>query len=55
MGQRVRLEQADGDEYEVIGVAEDGKYNDVREDRLPYLFLPMENGEYGELALATEN
>jgi len=53
-GQRVRLERADGDEYEVIGVAEDGKYNDVREDRMPYLFLPMKSEEYGELAMAVK-
>jgi len=54
VGQRVRLQRADGDEYEVIGVAEDGKYNDVREDRMPYLFLPMKSDEYGELAMAVK-
>jgi len=54
VGQRVHLERTDGDEYEVIGVAEDGKYNDVREDRMPYLFLPMKSGEYGELAMAVK-
>jgi len=54
VGQRVRLGRTDGDEYEVIGVAEDGKYNDVREDRMPYLFLPMKSGEYGELAMAVK-
>jgi putative ABC transport system permease protein len=54
VGQRVHLKRANGDEYEVIGVAEDGKYNDVREDRMPYLFLPMKSDEYGELAMAVK-
>ena len=54
VGQRLRLGRSDGDEYEVVGVAEDGKYNDVREDRLPYLFLPMKGDEYGELAMAVK-
>ena len=54
VGQRVHLERTDGDEYEVIGIAEDGKYNDVREVRLPYLFVPMRSGDYGELAMAVK-
>jgi putative ABC transport system permease protein len=54
VGQRLRLGRSDGDEYEVIGVAEDGKYNDVREDPRPYLFLPMKSDEYGELAMAVK-
>jgi len=52
IGQRVHLERADGDQYEVVGVAEDGKYNDVHEAPMPYLFLPMRSGDYGELAMA---
>jgi predicted permease len=54
VGQRVHLGRADGDQYEVIGVAEDGRYNDVREDQMPYLFLPMQSDEYGELAMAVK-
>ncbi len=54
VGQRLRLGRPDGDEYEVIGVAEDGKYSDVREERMPYLFLPMKSEEYGELAMAVK-
>ncbi|MGB9196954.1 MAG: ABC transporter permease [Terriglobales bacterium] len=54
VGQRVHLGQRDGDEYEVIGIAEDGMYNDVREVRMPYLFLPMKADDYGELALAVK-
>jgi len=54
LGQRLHLDRADGDEYEVVGVAENGKYNDVREDRMPYLFLPMKSNEYGELAMAVQ-
>jgi predicted permease len=54
VGKHVRLDRADGDDYEVIGVAEDGKYNDVREDQMPYMFVPMGRDEYGELALAVK-
>ncbi len=54
IGQRVHLERIDGDEYEIVGIAEDGKYNDVREVRMPYLYMPMRTGEYGELALAVK-
>ncbi len=54
LGQRVRLERADGDEYEVIGVAEDGKYDDVSEDRRPYFFLPMKSEQYDGLSMAVK-
>jgi len=52
IGKRVRLDRVDGDEYEVIGVAEDGKYNDFQEDAMPYFFMPMKADDYGEVALA---
>jgi len=51
-GRRIRLDKIDGDEYEVIGVAEDGKYNDFQEDPLPYFFMPMQADDYGEIAMA---
>src|SRR5262249_1631206 len=35
LGKRIRLDKVDGDEYEVIGIAENGKYNDLQEDSMP--------------------
>jgi putative ABC transport system permease protein len=54
IGKRLRLEKIDGEEYIVIGVAEDGKYNDFEEAPLPYFFLPMKLDDYGELAMAVK-
>jgi predicted permease len=55
IGKRLRLEKIDGDEYEVIGVAEDGKYNDFQENPMPYFFLPMNPDDYGEVAMAIKS
>jgi putative ABC transport system permease protein len=52
IGKRLRLEKIDGDEYVVIGVAENGKYNDFQEDPMPYFFMPMQPDDYGEVAMA---
>ena len=52
VGKRIRLEKIDGEEYEVIGVAEDGKYNDFQEDPMPYFFMPMRPDDYSEIAMA---
>ena len=52
IGKRLRLEKSDGDEYVVIGVAEDGKYNDFEESPMPYFFLPVKLDDYSELAMA---
>jgi predicted permease len=54
IGKRLRLEKIDGDEYIVIGVAEDGKYNDFEEAPLPYFFIPMTPDDYGEIAMAVK-
>ncbi len=54
IGKRLRLENIDGDEYVVIGVAEDGKYNDFEEAPLPYFFIPMKDDDYGELAMVVK-
>ncbi len=54
IGKRMRLEKIDGDEYEVIGVAENGKYNDFQEDAMPYFFLPMKLDDYPEVAMAIQ-
>jgi ABC-type antimicrobial peptide transport system permease subunit len=54
VGHLIRLERPDGDEYEVVGVVEDGKYNDLGETTMPYLFLPMRPADYGEIAMAVK-
>jgi predicted permease len=54
VGRRLRLDRADGDEYEVVGVAENGKYNDIQEDTMPYFFLPMQPQHYGEVEMAVK-
>jgi putative ABC transport system permease protein len=52
IGQQLRLDKIDGEPYEVIGVAENGKYNDIQEDTMPYFFLPMRSQDYGEVEMA---
>lgn len=52
VGQQLRLDNPDGELYEIIGVAEDGKYNDIQEDTMPYFFLPMTANDYGEVEMA---
>jgi predicted permease len=52
VGKRLRLEKADGDEYEVIGIAENGKYNDFEESAMPYLFIPMKADDFAEVSMA---
>jgi predicted permease len=39
-------------DYEVIGVAEDGKYNDLNEPQMPYLFVPLAANQQEEVALS---
>jgi putative ABC transport system permease protein len=51
VGKSIRLDKLDGDEYQVIGVAEVSKYNDYQEDPMPFLYVPMQSDDYGELAL----
>jgi putative ABC transport system permease protein len=52
IGKTMRLDQPGGEEYEVIGVAENGKYNEIQEDSMPYFFLPMKPYDYGETEMA---
>jgi predicted permease len=40
IGKRIRFSGSDGDLLEVVGVAKNGKYNSLREDPQPYLYLP---------------
>lgn len=39
-------------DYEVIGVAENGKYNDLNEQQMPYLFVPLAANQQYEVALS---
>jgi len=55
VGKRLRLEKADGDEYEVIGVAENGKYNDFEESAMPYFFIPMQPDDFSEVSMAIKS
>jgi len=55
VGKRLRLEKVDGDEYVVIGMAEDGKYNDFQENPMPYFFMPMQPDDYSEIAMAIKS
>jgi putative ABC transport system permease protein len=51
MGRFLRVEDRD---YQVTGVAEDGKYSSILEGQRPYLFLPAAaNGSEGVLAVET--
>lgn len=52
IGKTMRLDKPDGEEYEIIGVAENGKYNEIQEDTMPYFFLPMQPVDYGEVEMA---
>lgn len=54
IGQLLRLDKPDGEEYEVIGVAENGKYNDIQEYPMPYFFIPMTPADYGEVEMAVK-
>ncbi|MGE5323666.1 MAG: ABC transporter permease, partial [Actinomycetota bacterium] len=52
VGRMVRLDKVNAEPYEVIGVAENGKYNEIQEDAMPYFFLPMGPEDYGEVEMA---
>ncbi len=54
IGQRVKLDKPNGDDYEVVGVVENGIYADFGEDAKPYLFTPMSLNDYGELELVVK-
>ena len=54
VGQRVRLETPDSPPWEIVGVAEDSVNADIAEDPTPYLYRPMNAGEYGELTIAVK-
>lgn len=51
LGQLIRFDKPDGHPYEVVGVAENGQYNELGEESMPYFFVPMRPENYGELAM----
>ena len=59
LGQVLKLNKAfsdsnipERDEYHVIGVAENGKYNELNEPTMPYLFVPLGAKEDGEVVIS---
>jgi putative ABC transport system permease protein len=54
IGKHVRLQKADGDLYEVIGIAKNSKNEAFIEDAVPYFYSPMRLSDYGELAMVVK-
>jgi putative ABC transport system permease protein len=54
IGKRVRLQKANGDLYEIIGVAENSKNEAFIEDSVPYFYTPMRQSDYGELEMVVK-
>jgi predicted permease len=52
IGQTFRTTNETGPEYRVVGVVQDGKYNDVAEVVVPYMFLSLNQKTVGEFAVA---
>jgi putative ABC transport system permease protein len=52
LGHTVRLDRSDGNEYEIVGLVEDGKYSDIQEDPKPCFFIPLKPYDYGEISMA---
>lgn len=54
VGRTLRLDGPDADPVLVVGVVEDGKYNDLEETQEPYLYLPFSQRRWGEVTLLAE-
>jgi putative ABC transport system permease protein len=54
IGQFVRLQRADADRYEVIGVAQNSVNADFLEAPMPYLYTPMRLDDYGEIEMVVK-
>jgi ABC-type lipoprotein release transport system permease subunit len=52
VGQIFRVESEGGPEYTVVGVVQDGKYNDIAEETVPYMFFSLNQRNIGEFAVA---
>ena len=51
VGQHFRFGGRDGQDTEVVGVVEDGKYSDIVEEIRPQIFLPFTQGSLGDIML----
>ncbi len=54
LGRTIRLRDPAADPVLVVGVVEDGKYNDIEEIQEPYLYLPFSQMPWGEALLLAE-
>jgi predicted lysophospholipase L1 biosynthesis ABC-type transport system permease subunit len=54
LGRMIHLRDAASDPVLVVGVVEDGKYNDIEETQQPYLYLPFTQMPWGEVLLLAE-
>ncbi|MFC1543637.1 ABC transporter permease [Gemmatimonadota bacterium] len=54
VGRTIRLRDLASDPVLVVGVVEDGKYNDIEETQEPYLYLPFSQMAWGEVLLLAE-
>jgi predicted permease len=54
VGRTIRLGNPDADPVLVVGVVEDGKYNEIEETQEPYLYLPFSQRPWGEVLLLAE-
>ena len=53
IGRQIQLDnKRDAQAWEVVGLAENGKYNEIQEETMPYFFLPMRPDDYGEVEMA---
>jgi macrolide transport system ATP-binding/permease protein len=52
VGRRIRLGNSDGQVYQIVGIAKDGKYRTLGENPRPYMYLPFsQNYPQGYLTL----
>jgi len=51
IGQHFRIGGSQGKDVEVVGIAQDGHYNQAVEDQRPYMFLPMFQEATGDAVL----
>jgi len=54
VGRMIRLRDPSSDPVLVVGVVEDGKYNDIEETQEPYFYLPFSQMPWGEVLLLAE-
>jgi predicted permease len=54
VGRSMRLGDPEAPPVLVVGVVEDGKYNDLEEPQEPYMYLPFSQRRWGEVLLLAE-